>query len=299
MLLAIDRRIGVSGTLVSPAGAAGAGRASVATCRCSPFAATGWARRPTKSSMSFLLIRPPTPDPSMRASSASVMWCSSIRARTAGDKRVRPSPAPARGEGESWVWAAAAVGAAGAGRCVAVADSSITAISVPTVTVVPSLTLISFNTPASGAGTSAFTLSVMTSTRASYFLTWSPGCFSHFEMVPSVIDSPSCGILTDAICRLARLVGGQLLRPGEDPVDVRHEGLLQHVVEGHGRHVRRRQSHERSIQRVEGMLHDDRHHLGGDPSEARVLVDDQDLPRLFGRGDDGGLVDRLEHAWMS
>jgi len=53
--------------------------------------------------------------------------------------------------------------------------------------------------PDNGAGTSALTLSVMISTRPSYFFTWSPGCFSHFEMVPSVIDSPSCGILTEAM----------------------------------------------------------------------------------------------------
>src|SRR6202022_888566 len=92
---------------------------------------------------------------------------------------------------------------AGGGGCdfcadaVAVTDSSITAISVPTVTVAPSWTLISLSTPVSGAGTSALTLSVMISTRPSYFLTWSPGFLSHFEMVPSVIDSPSCGILTE------------------------------------------------------------------------------------------------------
>jgi len=74
-----------------------------------------------------------------------------------------------------------------------------TQISVPTATVVPSATLISSSVPLSGEGTSAFTLSVITSTRLSYFFTWSPGFFSHFEIVPSVIDSPSCGMVTLAI----------------------------------------------------------------------------------------------------
>src|SRR5207244_8604757 len=247
--------------------------------------------------MSFLLIRPPMPDPSIRASSVSVRRCSSIRARTAGESRVRPSVADSSaGAGAAIGVVVCGAGGDFGGDGVAAAVSSITAISVPTVTVAPSLTLISLSTPDNGAGTSALTLSVMISTRPSYFFTWSPGCCSHFEMVPSVIDSPSCGILTEAICRLARLVGGQLLRFMEDPVGVRHERLLQHVVEGHGRDVRRRQSHERSIQGIEGLLHDDRHHLGSDAGEARVLVDDQHLPRLLRGRDDGGLVGRLDGA---
>src|SRR5438132_3970616 len=255
--------------------------------------------------MSFLLIRPPIPEPLIPDNSASLIRGSSIRARTAGESRVRPSALSSGAAARAGTSAPLAAptgfdgcdgGAVGPGPWAAATDSSITAISVPTVTVVPSFTLISFRTPASGAGTSAFTLSVITSTSPSYFLTWSPGCFSHFEMVPSVIDSPSCGILTEAICRLARLVGGQLLRFMEDPVGVRHERLLQHVVEGHGRDVRRRQSHERSIQGIEGLLHDDRHHLGSDAGEARVLVDDQHLPRLLRGRDDGGLVNRLDGA---
>ena len=52
-------------------------------------------------------------------------------------------------------------------------------INVPTATVSPSLTLISASTPSTGEGTSALTLSVMTSSSDSYFSTRSPGCFSH------------------------------------------------------------------------------------------------------------------------
>src|SRR5436853_647927 len=157
------------------------------------------------------------PEPWMADNSASLIRCCSIRARTAGESRVLLSsdalPRSSPGEGDSrgasrsaeteGGWAEARPGAG-----VAATASSITAISVPTVTVVPSLTLISLSTPASGAGTSAFTLSVITSTRPSYFLTWSPGFLSHLEMVPSVIDSPSCGILTEAIAKA--LVGREL-----------------------------------------------------------------------------------------
>ena len=69
-------------------------------------------------------------------------------------------------------------------------------IRVPTATVSPSWTLISLRTPATGAGTSALTLSVMTSTSASYFSTASPGCFSQRLICPSVTLSPSWGMVT-------------------------------------------------------------------------------------------------------
>ena len=47
-----------------------------------------------------------------------------------------------------------------------------------------------------GAGTSVFTLSVSTSSIGSNSTSLSPGLTSHFEMVPSWTDSPSCGIVT-------------------------------------------------------------------------------------------------------
>ncbi len=52
--------------------------------------------------------------------------------------------------------------------------------------------------PSNGDGTSAFTLSVTTSTSGSYLSTWSPGCLSHFPIVPSATLSPSWGIVTFA-----------------------------------------------------------------------------------------------------
>src|SRR4051812_21449885 len=75
---------------------------------------------------------------------------------------------------------------------------SMTAISALLGTVAPSSTRISLSTPAYGEGTSAFTLSVMTSRSGSYFATVSPGCLSHRPTVPSATDSPSWGIVTFA-----------------------------------------------------------------------------------------------------
>src|SRR6185437_16455668 len=86
--------------------------------------------------------------------------------------------------------------AAGAGAALAAPapSASITPTTVLTCTVVPSGTLISFSTPADGAGISASTLSVEISNRGSSRCTFSPGFFSHLVMVPSTMDSPICGI---------------------------------------------------------------------------------------------------------
>ena len=99
---------------------------------------------------------------------------------------------------------------AAAGSSVAPAPSSavsMIAISALLGTVAPSSTRISFRMPANGDGTSALTLSVMTSTRASYFSTVSPGFFSHLPIVPSATLSPSWGIVT-----LATFAGPPLVR---------------------------------------------------------------------------------------
>ena len=75
---------------------------------------------------------------------------------------------------------------------------SMTAISALFGTVAPSSARISLRTPSNGDGTSALTLSVMTSSSGSYLSTWSPGCLSHFPIVPSATLSPSWGIVTFA-----------------------------------------------------------------------------------------------------
>jgi hypothetical protein len=67
----------------------------------------------------------------------------------------------------------------------------ISATSVPTATVDPSGTKIFVRTPASDAGTSVSTLSVEISNSGSSTATWSPSCFNHFKIVPSITVSPS------------------------------------------------------------------------------------------------------------
>src|SRR5262245_58168187 len=107
--------------------------------------------------------------------------------------------AGAAGSGAAGAGAGAAASALGAGASAAAPPSSavsITAISALLGTVAPSSTRISLRTPANGDGTSALTLSVMTSRSGSYFSTESPGCFSHLPIVPSATLSPSWGIVT-------------------------------------------------------------------------------------------------------
>src|SRR5580693_3504460 len=63
-------------------------------------------------------------------------------------------------------------------------------------TVCPSLTLISFSTPAEGDGISASTLSVEISKSGSSRSTLSPAFLSHFVIVPSKMLSPIRGMMT-------------------------------------------------------------------------------------------------------
>src|SRR6266849_4467113 len=76
------------------------------------------------------------------------------------------------------------------------APTAISASAEPTATVFPASARIFTRVPLACAGTSASTLSVVTSTRPSPSRTWSPGCFSHLAMVPSVTDSPISGRVT-------------------------------------------------------------------------------------------------------
>src|ERR1700737_4542971 len=76
------------------------------------------------------------------------------------------------------------------------APTAISASAAPTATVFPASARIFTRVPLAGAGTSASTLSVVTSTSPSPSRTWSPGCLSHLAMVPSVTDSPISGRVT-------------------------------------------------------------------------------------------------------
>src|SRR6266705_3253600 len=107
------------------------------------------------------------------------------------------SPDPLAGEGTVGVFSDA--GVAAAAFFAAPSPSVPTAISAsaaPTATVFPASARIFTRVPLAGAGTSASTLSVVTSTSPSPSRTWSPGCFSHLAMVPSVTDSPISGRVT-------------------------------------------------------------------------------------------------------
>src|SRR5438270_2950060 len=70
------------------------------------------------------------------------------------------------------------------------------AMTAPTATVSPSPTNCSVSTPATGDGTSTLTLSVSRLAIGSSAATASPGFFSHWASVPSVIDSPRAGTST-------------------------------------------------------------------------------------------------------
>ncbi len=105
----------------------------------------------------------------------------------AGVRNVRPDRWLTEGE-------AITLGAPGAPGALA-PTSSMIAIGAPVGTVSPSFAISSRMTPLTGEGTSALTLSVETSTNASYFSTESPTRLSHCATVPSVTVSPSCGIV--------------------------------------------------------------------------------------------------------
>jgi hypothetical protein len=91
------------------------------------------------------------------------------------------------------------VGAGAAGAAAATVFCTgwpITATTLSTGTVSPSLTRISVSTPAAGDGISASTLSVEISNSGSSRATWSPSFLIQRTIVPSATDSPICGITT-------------------------------------------------------------------------------------------------------
>src|SRR2546423_2478137 len=153
--------------------------------------------------------------------------------------------------------------------------------SVPIGTVWPSWTLTSLSVPATGDGISVLTLSVWTSTRRSYLFTFSPGCFSHFPIVPSVTDSPSLGILSSNAILLLPLVRGELAHLRRDLLRTRHEPVFLCFVVRHRRHFGTTEPHHRRVQVAERFLGDERGNLGARAEESLVLLIDQQLPRLL------------------
>ncbi len=106
--------------------------------------------------------------------------------------RARRRRARRLGAGVAASWAPSPLGRASD----AAASGSMYATTVPTSTVSPSPTAISTRVPADGAGISASTLSVEISRMGSSRSTASPTCLSHFETVPSAMDSPIWGMGT-------------------------------------------------------------------------------------------------------
>src|SRR5690606_20830065 len=118
-----------------------------------------------------------------------------VGAPAAGGGAPQPAGAEAPA-GAAWGADPAALSAPWGSAAASAASAASTAMGVPTGTVAPSFTRMACSTPLTGEGISVLTLSVMTSTRGSYFSTRSPTAFSHAPMVPSTTLSPSWGMVT-------------------------------------------------------------------------------------------------------
>src|SRR6476646_6235387 len=95
----------------------------------------------------------------------------------------------------------------------------ITATTLFTGTVSPSLTRISETTPAAGDGISASTLSVEISNSGSSRSTLSPTFLIQRTIVPSAIDSPICGITTSVAISPRASTNHQVTRDGSSVLD--------------------------------------------------------------------------------
>ncbi len=114
------------------------------------------------------------------------------------------------------------------GVMAASASVSIYARTVPISAVSPSCKRTSTSVPESGAGISASTLSVEISRIGSSLSTGSPTCFSHFDTVPSAMDSPIWGMGTSMRAISVRPVSRSRRRPREhrSAHQTRHPHLL-------------------------------------------------------------------------
>src|SRR5712671_4163600 len=159
---------------------------------------------------------------------------------------------------------------------------SITARTVPTGTVVPDSTRIVLSTPLAIAGISVVTLSVSTSKSGSSALTTSPTFLYQLATVPSVTVSPSWGMITSIpalscrlLCRAARFERAANI--GNDARDRRYDGVLELVGGGQG-HVRRGDPDDRSLERAENLLLDDRGDFRAPAAQPRILLDREYAP---------------------
>src|SRR5438094_3038065 len=302
MFSAISLRTRVSWITSSPSASAGfdAGVAGAAGA-CLAFAAN--------SCTSFLVTRPPRPEPRIpdrSTFSSSATICTAGEYRCSPDSKTSGAAGAGGGAGAGGAAAAACAGlsaatfGAGAGASgVAVTfpspPSSTTAISAPAWTVWPSLARISLRMPVTGAGTSALTLSVSTSSIGSNSTTLSPGLTSHFEMVPSCTDSPSCGITTRVVLP-AISVRCELLQHTGDLVRCGHEELFHGDRIRHRRYVEPSKALDRRVEPAPRLVCDQRHNLRPDRDAEVVLVQHQALACLSRGGDDRLPVERIDRA---
>ena len=138
-------------------------------------------------------IRPPLPVPSMAAGSSR---CSATSRRTAGERPATSGAAVSAvcGSGVSEVAAAAGAGFSSSSAG-AVTPVSMVATTCPTSTVSPSATRMC-NRPACSALTFIVILSVSSTSSGSSTATTAPSGCDHSARKPSVMDSPTSGILT-------------------------------------------------------------------------------------------------------
>src|SRR5256714_9458363 len=160
---------------------------SRSACCCSITSATSRRR-----------IEPPGPVPLTVARSIPFALASSSAPSVTSTPAFTP---PFGGAGADFAGAAGVSTAAGVawvadgftGASPPSVPTSISASGAPTAIVFPASARILTSLPLAGAGTSASTLSVVTSTSASPSRTVSPSCFSHLAPVPSGTDSPISG----------------------------------------------------------------------------------------------------------
>ena len=122
------------------------------------------------------------------------------------------SPVPVSGAPFSETWASPGL-----------ASVAILAITVPTSTVSPTVTMISATRPEAGASTSVSILSVEIAAMTSSASTQSPTCFFHSTTVPSATDTPIWGIVTGIMVSVLE----ELTTCLPHVVDLRQHGLLE------------------------------------------------------------------------
>src|SRR6478735_3547935 len=131
------------------------------------------------------------------------------------------------------------------------ASVAIRAITTPTSTVSPTLTMISATRPVAGDSTSVSILSVEIEAMISSASIQSPTCFFHSTTVPSATDTPIWGIATSTMVSVLEELTASLLHV----VDLGQHGLLERRRE-RDRHVGRGDADDGAVQVLPRLLGD-------------------------------------------